>query len=156
MGLLDNIQTESVSKLALREAVTTTAGVTVREAIEILREKKLGCIFAVDEHDKPVGEFTEAMLVQLIRQNPSAVDEPLQQHMAKHWPWVKLTDPISDVLEALETKNVRFLCVVDEGGRVAGLTGQKGLMEYVAEHFPGQVTVQRMGGKPYPLEREGA
>ena len=75
--------------------------------------------------------------------------------MAKQWPWVQTSDPIVDVLEAMLTKNVRFLCVVDEEGRVVGLTGQKGLMEYVAEHFPGQVMVQRVGCAPY-LNREGA
>lgn len=156
MGLLENMQKEKVSRLALREAATTSPDATLRKAVELMRNRQLGCIFAVDDEGKPVGEFTEAMLVQLIRKNPEAIEEPLQDHMATQWPWVKLTDPISDVLEALETKNVRFLCVVDEDGRVAGLAGQKGLMEYVADHFPGQVIVQRTGGHPYPIEREGA
>ena len=40
--------------------------------------------------------------------------------------------------------------------RIAGLTGQKGLIEFVADHFPGQVMVQRIGGQPYPSDREGA
>jgi hypothetical protein len=60
------------------------------------------------------------------------------------------------VLAALEFTNIRFLIVVDDRGRLAGLTGQKGLMEYVAEHFPRQVTVQRIGCKPFLAEREGA
>jgi hypothetical protein len=51
---------------------------------------------------------------------------------------------------------VRFLIVINEHGQLAGLTGQKGLMEYVAEHFPGEVIVQRIGCKPYTEEREGA
>ncbi|MCA9232815.1 MAG: CBS domain-containing protein [Planctomycetales bacterium] len=156
MGLLENMQSETVSRLSLREPLTAAPSATVRQAVEIMREKNLGCIFVVDENRKPLGEFTEAMLVQILRENPAAMDEPLEQHAAKHWPWVKLTDPISDVLDSLETKNVRFLCVVDDLGQVVGLTGQKGLMEYIAEHFPGQVTVQRIGGQPYPLEREGA
>ncbi len=53
-------------------------------------------------------------------------------------------------------KNVRMLCVVDEQGRVVGLTGQRGLMEYVAEHFPGEVMVQRIGQPSYMSDREGA
>ena len=67
-----------------------------------------------------------------------------------------MTDPIADVLAALELKNVRFLAVLDEEGRLVGLTGQKGLMEYVADHFPGQVAVQRINCGPFPQEREGA
>ena len=45
---------------------------------------------------------------------------------------------------------------VDDQGKLVGLTGQKGLMEYVAEHFPGEVMVQRVGEKPYTQSREGA
>ena len=56
----------------------------------------------------------------------------------------------------MQLKNLRFLCVVDENGQVAGLTGQRGLMEYVAEHFPGEVMVQRIGQPPYLSDREGA
>ncbi len=52
--------------------------------------------------------------------------------------------------------NVRFLVVVDDEGCVAGLTGQKGLMEYIAEQFPQEVLVQLVGTEPYPHSREGA
>ena len=147
---------EPVSRLALREPVLTSEKQTVREAIVQMRQKSLGCAIVVDEDQKPVGMFTESMLVQLLLENPKIVDEPIVTHMAGQWPWVKLSDPIVDVLEALQTKNVRFVCVVDEDGRVAGLTGQKSLMEYVAEHFPEEVMVQRVGSDPYPHSREGA
>ena len=63
--------------------------------------------------------------------------------------------PISDVLSAMEYKNVRF-CGRRRRRRLAGLTGQKGLMEYIADHYPDEVCVQRIGGAPFPLEREGA
>jgi hypothetical protein len=56
----------------------------------------------------------------------------------------------------MQTKNLRFVVVTDEDGKAIALTGQKGLMEYVAEHFPQQVMVQRVGVKPYSSQREGA
>lgn len=156
MGLRENMQNEAVSQLALREPVTASPNVTLREAIAQMRTKKLGCVIAVDESRKPLGMFTESMLTQLLVDNPAALDEPLKNHISARWPWVKLTDKIVKVLEAMETKNVRFLCVIDDDGCLVGLTGQKGLMEYVAEHFPGQVMVQRIGGTPYMHQREGA
>ena len=155
MSLLDNMQNEPVSTLAIRDGVTVDLNTSVRDAVVKMREAKLGCAIMVDG-GKPTGMFTEAMLRELISEAPSAVDDPIGQHISSQCPRVKLSDPIADVLAALELKNVRFLCVVDEEGQVAGLTGQKGLMEYVADHFPQQVMVQRIGGKPFPLEREGA
>ena len=92
----------------------------------------------------------------MLSHGPLPLDEPVEKHMAERCPWVRASDPIADVLEAMQLKNIRLLCVVDEQDRVVGLTGQRGLMEYVAEHFPGEVTVQRIGQPPYLSDREGA
>lgn len=155
MGLKQNIATEPVSRLDLRKPALCGPDDTVRSAIEVMRAAKLGCVIVVDDDRRPLGMFTESMLVQLLLGYPSAIDEPIFQHMAEQWPKVKLTDRIAFVLEAMEAKNVRFIGVLDDDGRVAGLTGQKGLMEYVADHFPQQVMVQRVSRRP-PQEREGA
>ena len=45
---------------------------------------------------------------------------------------------------------------VNDADVVVGLTGQKGLMEYIADLFPQEVHVQRVGTKPFPATREGA
>lgn len=156
MGLYENMRSETVRRLALREPVVVPENATVRDAITAMRQQKLGCAILVNSQRVPVGLFPESELTRLLHENPAVVGEPLTKYALKDWPSVKLSDPIVQVLEALESENVRFLVVVDEQGQLAGLTGQKGLMEYVAEHFPGQVIVQRIGGNPYPVEREGA
>lgn len=156
MGLYENIRVEPVSRLALREPVVVGRDATVRDAITRMRLQKLGCAIVVDDERKPVGLFAESRLTRLLNTTPAAIYDPILEHADPKWPTVKLSDPISRVIAALEQENVRFLIVVDDQGRLAGLTGQKGLMEYVAEHFPRQVNVQRIGGSPYPAEREGA
>ena len=82
-------------------------------------------------------------------------EEPVGQHAANSWPQVAMDDSVDTVLLALEAKDVRFLSVVDDDGRLAGLTGQKGVMEYVADHFP-EVPTQRVGQNPSMKTREGA
>jgi CBS domain-containing protein len=156
MGLYENIRSEPVSRLALREPVVVGRDATVRDAVTRMREQKLGCVIVDDDERKPVGLFAESKLTRLLSETPAAIYDPILEHLDPQWPTVESSAPISCVLSALELANVRFLIVVDGQGRLAGLTGQKGLMEYVAEHFPRQVTVQRIGGKPYPAEREGA
>ena len=154
MGLYQNMLAEPVSELELREPAIAQPDETVRDAVEHMRTKKLGCVIVTDENRKPVGMFTEGMVTRLLSDDPAAMGRPIREQMANHFPWVKLTDPIVDVLTAMQTKNVRFLCVVDDDGQLAAITGQKGLMEYVADHFP-TVMVQRVGS-PVPQEREGA
>ncbi len=156
MGLFEDMNKETVSRLELRPVVVIQDGGTVRDVVLQLREANLGCAISLDGDGKPRGMFTEAMLRALVARDPAEIDTPIESHLAKTFPWVKTSDPIETVLAAMEAKNVRFVVVVDDDGKVVGLTGQKGLMEYVAEHFPGEVLVQRVGTKPYPEEREGA
>ncbi len=121
-----------------------------------MRHQELGCVIVIDEDRRPQGIFTESMLRQLLAAEPTAVNDRLGDHMNCDAKWVRLTDPVSQVLRAMQTENTRFVGVVDCDGRLVGLTGQKGLMEYVAEHFPQQVMVQRVARPPHFVEREGA
>jgi CBS domain-containing protein len=156
MGLQQNLRLEPVSKLALRQPVVVTSASPLREAIVAMRERRLGCAVVVNAEQKPIGMFTEGMLTKLLAAEASFLDDPIERHMTGQWPCVRLSDPIIEVVRAMELKNTRFLCVIDDEGRLAGLTGQKGLMEYIAEHYPEQVMVQRIGGKPNSQTREGA
>ena len=156
MGLQENFRKERIDQLTLREPVTVPANTLVRDAVVLMQKKNIGCAIVIDGDRKPIGMFTESMLTEMLSHDDAAINEPLEKHMAERCPWVKKTDPISDVLGAMLLNNTRLLCVVDEKGRVAGLTGQRGLMEYVAEHFPGEVMVQRIGQPSYLSDREGA
>lgn len=156
MGLFENMNTETVQNLNLRDPVLAKPEEKTRDVVARMRKHNLGCAILVDDERKPVGMFTERMLTQIVASKPDTLDDPVGSHAAERWPQVALSDPIISVLEALELKNVRFLSVVDENGYTAGLAGQKGLMEYVADHFPSEVLVQRVGQKPYMHKREGA
>lgn len=156
MGLYENMHSETVSRLSLRDPVALGEHGTIGDAIIAMRRRKLGCAIVVDEQRMPLGLFSESELTRLLNENSDIINEPLVGFIKRDWPTIKLSDPIARVLDALESHNVRFLIVVGERGELVGLTGQKGLMEYVADHFPGQVIVQRIGGNPFIVEREGA
>jgi CBS domain-containing protein len=156
MGLKENFNKDRIEQLNMREAVTVPPTASVRDAVQLMREKDIGCAIVVDEDRKPIGIFTESMLTETLAHRPATLDESIQDHMADRCPWVRTSDTVAELLEAMQLKNVRSVCVVDEHDRVVGLSGQRGLMEYVADHFPGQVMVQRVGLSPYYSEREGA
>ena len=156
MGLKENLRKDRIDQLNLREPVTVPPSASVRDAVQLMRDKDIGCAIVVDDDRKPIGIFTESMLTETLSHRPASLDEPIHGHMADRCPWVRTTDTVSELLEAMQLKNMRMVCVVDEQDHVVGLTGQRGLMEYVAEHFPGQVMVQRIGLSPNYSEREGA
>jgi len=157
MGLKKNLQSETVSKLPCREAIRIQPETTVRQAVEILQSKQLGCAVVVDAEDKPVGIFTERTLIDLLLQQPDDLEKvQVRDHLESEWFCVQSSDPIATVLDLVQNRGARFVCELDEQGKVKGLTGQKGLSEYVADHFPEQVMVQRVGGQPGMETREGA
>ncbi len=156
MGLQQSIQDEPVSRLPLREALLVGPETSPRVAIATMKAKQLGCVVVVDENGKPLGTFTESSLVNLLASDPQVLDqETVADFLDPKWAVVKQTSPVLEVLQAMHEQDIRFVVVTDEAGKAVALTGQKGMMEYVAEHYPQQVMVQRVGGKP-SSEREGA
>lgn len=156
MGLRKIILHEPVSKLELRELLTLKPNDTVKAAVKLMRTKRLGCVVIIDEQGKPLGEFTEHSLLKLLLVNPEAMSCDLKDVMGDDWTTVKLTDPVAKVLDAMHDGS-RFVVVVDEDGKAIHLTGQKGLMEYIADHFPRQVKVHMIDDvKLFQDQREGA
>lgn len=156
MGLREDIQTDPVSALPLRPPVTCALDDTVRDAVAAMKRAQLGCVFVIDEDRKPIGKFTERLMIQLLATDPSRLDVPIREHMTELQNCVKLDAPIAAVVEAMQTTGVRFVCVVDADGRIANLTGQRSVMEYITEHFPRQIKSQMMEAKLFMDQREGA
>lgn len=157
MGLREDILSHPVSELDLRELLTLSPDDTVQAAVRLMRLKRLGCIMIVDKQGKPLGKFTEHRLMVLLVEDSQALIRPLKDVMVKEWAEVKLTDPIFKVLDAMQNKGMRFITVVDDEGRAINLTGQRGMMEYIADHFPRQVKVHMIDdAKLYMDQREGA
>jgi len=156
MGLHNNMRAESVSRLAIRDVLLARPDDTVREAVARMREAQMGCVYIVDDGRRPLGIFTEHLLNRLLATDPRSLDDPLGQHMLNTQTTVSMDEPIAEVLSAMQAQDKRFVCILDDDGRVIGLTGQKSLMEYIGDHFPGQVMVQRVGCTPFIHEREGA
>ena len=156
MGLRENILQEPVSRLPIREPVLVKATATVREAAAKMRAAHLGCAIVIDGRGKPIGKFTERKLMKVVLDDAGGLDQPVSDFMYPTGDPVPADAPIAAMVRIMQSKQLRFLTVVDKKGKAVGLTGQKGLMEYIAEHFPRQVKVQHTDDKLYMDEREGA
>lgn len=156
MSLKESLSNEPVRRMNLRTPVLVNETTTVRGAVSAMRAAQLGCAIVTDGEGRPAGMLTEAILREKLSRGREFLDEPVLEHAARKFPWVSLDDRVELVLDAMRNNNTRFICVVDDEQKVAGLTGQKGLMEFIAECFPRQVVVQRVGGDQYARQREGA
>lgn len=156
MGLRENIKTDSVEELAVRDLIAVKKTATVRDAVELMRKRRLGCVIVVDGKGKPIGKFTERQLLKMLLSDIGALDQPISKVMYDDPNAISEKASIQKMVELMEARRIRFICVVDEKGKAIGLSGQKGLMEYIAEFFPRQVKAQLMEPKLSMSQREGA
>lgn len=146
---------DSVGSLPLREAIKVAPSTIVRAAVAMMRSTQLGCAVIV-ELDKPVGIFTERSVLEVLMNDATLDSHTVHEFMDSGFRQVKKSDPVSVVWNAIQNDGLRFVCVTDDDGTLLGITGQRGLAEYVSDYFPGQVMVQRLGSTPWIEEREGA
>lgn len=147
---------ETVGNLPIREAITVRSGTVVRAAVARMRATNLGCALILNARGFPVGMFTEQSLLDALLKNASLDTSAVGEFADYRCTVVKESDPASCVWDAVEREGHRFVCVTDDTGKVIGLTGQRGLAEFLTEFFPGEVMVQRIGGTPWMQRREGA
>jgi CBS domain-containing protein len=155
MGLRQEILEAPVTELDWRKLLTISATAPVREAIALMQSKRLGCVVVVDEAGKALGKFTERDLLRLMLLNPKDLDNPVGQNMSGTWATVNQSETVGKVIECMDKSKLRFVIIIDDDGKAVGLTGQKGVIEYIVDHFPRQVKVHMMESKLYMDAREG-
>jgi len=142
--------------MKLRPLVTVALVAKVREAIATMQQNRIGCVAIVDSDGRPVGKFTERLVMRVLLKDSSALDEPVSQHMVKPWSTVTQDDTVARLIDRMESGKLRFVCVVDSEGRAVALVGQRGVIKFLAEQFPREVKVQMMTTKQHMDQREGA
>lgn len=156
MNFRKDLEEDTVRSLQLRQAILISPHTVVRAAVALMRRESLGCAVIVDHRRVPSGIFTEHSLIGALVKNASLDDCPVCQFADRNFISVGESEPIMRVWQAVQLAAARFVCVTDADGRAIGITGQRGLAEYLTDCFARQVTVQRLGSKPWMQQREGA
>jgi CBS domain-containing protein len=156
MSFQQELHRDRVSSLRVREAIRIQTGTVLRAAIAQMRSKSLGVAVIVDFAGIPRGTFSEQSVIRVLKENVPLDSRAVREFADPVFCCVKQSDPIAVVWDAVQQQDFRYVCVTDDDGRLIGITGQRGLAEYVAECFAKVVTVQRLGSTPWMLQREGA
>ena len=156
MTIQEELAREPVGSLPLRSAVPVHRHTLARAAIAQMRSHQLGCAVIVKLDRTPTGIFTEQSVISMLVQNASLDDVPVSEFAERNLLVVQSNEPIYRVWQAVQQREARFVCVTNNAGQLVGLTGQRGLAEYLSDAFAAQTTIQRIGCKPWLQQREGA
>ena len=117
-----------VKHMMLTNVITASPSMTVKETIEILYNKHIGCVVSIDEDKKCIGIFTERDAIRLVAKNVE-LDQPLGNVMTKNIITIQEDSSISEVRRTIQTHIIRHLPVVNQEDRLVGLLSVRALMD---------------------------
>jgi CBS domain-containing protein len=154
MDLARNLKTEPVARLNPTPPWYVLPTQTVAEAVQLMRDKKVGCVLVCVER-RVVGIFTERDLMRRVLAAGKPLTTPVGECMTREPVTVSPREPISCAIKRMQKGGYRHLPVVIDG-RPVGVLSVKRIVHYLVEHFP--ATIYNLPPNPRAVQqkREGA
>ena len=137
MDLARNLKIESVSRLRPTPAWFVNGDDSVTTAINLMREKKVGCVLVCVE-GRIVGIFTERDLMRRVLAAGKTLATAIVDCMTPNPVTVDPKDSIGVAIKRMIEGGYRHLPVVHEG-KPLGILSVKRIVHYLVEHFPSTV-----------------
>jgi CBS domain-containing protein len=112
----------------LKDVVTTYENVPVREAIELLFKRHVGCIVVVDDAQQCIGIFTERDAIRVVAQNVP-LDATMDKIMTKNPFTVNEDSNFEEAKSIIKSAKVRHLPVTTTNGKLVGLISVRNLLD---------------------------
>ena len=124
------------------EVATVPAGTRVRDAVSLLRERKIGAVPVIDG-TSIVGIFSERDLVGCIcTHGPAALDMAVDAGMSSPALTVEMGTPILVALSIMTNRRIRHLPVV-ESGQIRGIISIGDLVKHRIERIEAEAEALR-------------
>jgi CBS domain-containing protein len=104
-----------------REVVTTEPGATLKSAVALLAQKRIGAVLILGADHRIVGILSERDIVRAIAERgAAALDEPVSGLMTRKVSTCTESETIASLMERMTEGKFRHLPVIDQG-RVVGV-----------------------------------
>ena len=111
-------------------------GATMREALDIMRDKQISCVLVV-EQGQLVGIFTERDVVTTVAGAPLDIAHVLLRDVMRPNPeCLVLDDTLMDALHQMSVGEYRHVPVVDEHGQPTALVSMQAIFDTLMAVFP--------------------
>jgi CBS domain-containing protein len=114
--------------LMLKDVVTVHGNVPVKEVIELLFKRHIGCIVIVDDSQQCLGIFTERDVIRIVAQNVP-LDATMEKIMTKNPFTVSEDSTFEEAKGVLRSHRIRHLPVVSENGKLVGLISVRNILD---------------------------
>jgi CBS domain-containing protein len=109
-----------------KPVIELTIASTIRDVLDLMKEKRIGSVVIIDEDYMPVDIITEFDIINLIDENNVLPNLPLRSLNRKtNLYTVFETDSIDDAIKIFSEKKIHHLVVIDCSGLVIGILSTK-------------------------------
>jgi len=135
IGVIDKkFLSRSVGQLELKDPLVLSHQSSIREAVKLLQDNKVGCVMLVDNSDKLVGIFTERdVVLKMFDENFCIQDGPIEEVMTKDPKTVEMTTQLAFALNMMSDGGFRHIPVTDEENFPVAILSVKDLVDYIAQ-----------------------
>ncbi len=145
---------EELGNLRFQKPVILPGTASLRNAIALMNEKKIGCVLVVDE-DHLEGIFTERDVLQRVASTEIDLDQAtLATYMTADPECLGITDQIVHALNAMILGGYRHVPVLCEG-RPVGVFGMRDCVGFIVDLHPGAVLNASPPGMKHAARPEG-
>jgi CBS domain-containing protein len=114
--------------LMSKNVVTTFGDVPVKQAIDLLFKRHIGCIVIVDDTQRCQGIFTERDAIRVVAQNVP-LDAPIEKIMTKNPFTVNEDSTFEEAKSIIISHKIRHLPVIDTNGKLVGLISVRKILD---------------------------
>ena len=130
--IAQSLRKDSVQTLEPAVAVSVPESATVETALDVMREKRIGCVLATDSEGRLTGIFTERdALTRVAAEDIDPAGTVVRAVMTSDPETIKPDHPLAHAIHLMAVGNLRHLPLVDEHGRPAGIISSRDLIEHV-------------------------
>jgi CBS domain-containing protein len=128
----------TIRDLEPKPAATLREMGTIRAAVDLMLERKLGAVL-VEREGRVVGIFTERDLMRRVVAAGIGLDRSIEEVMTPDPDTLKLDDGVAFALNRMVVGGFRNVPIVDESGALVAILSQREVVDYIVSLLPSHV-----------------
>lgn len=132
------LETVPVSNIMVRNIRTVAMDATVRDVCKAMRDYKIGSIIVISQSDssQPAGIVTERDIVHHLASKAIVFETPVSTIMSKPVITIRENGSMADAIQAMHSRGIRRLVVVDQNNKMAGIMTLKDVFKAIVSNRP--------------------
>jgi len=129
------VSRHSVDLICEKEALSIGANATVREAVTLMVDRRVGCLLVTDDDGCLVGVFTERDVLNRVSEDLTRLDQPISSFMTANPEVVMKRDSIAYALHQMDVGGYRHIPMVNSQRHPRGIISIRDIMRFICIRF---------------------